>query len=135
MYADEFHGFLFSGNNSSFGSHYYIGIAITAEMLPDFWANAFDIAEVHVEPVWQSKGIGRILIRTLCDILSDGQVALIVEVGNSRAHRLYQEIGFSDLPTPEGFPVHVMGTSLPVESPTRLLALAFHRDRSTDGRA
>jgi ribosomal protein S18 acetylase RimI-like enzyme len=108
------------GFPSSRGTHDLIDRAIAAGLLSSRWAEAFDLAEVHVRKAWQEKGIGGKLIRALCTGLSAAKVALIVEV-TSRARKLYQRFGFDDLPTPES-KVYLMGRSLPLPPDPRCQA-------------
>jgi hypothetical protein len=102
------------------GTHDVIDRAIATELLPPDWAEAFDLAEVHVREAWQKKRIGGELIRALCNGLSVGMVALIVEVC-SRARGLYQRFGFDDLPSTESR-VYLMGRSLPLPPDPRCQA-------------
>jgi predicted N-acetyltransferase YhbS len=71
---------------------------------------------------WQGKTIGTNLIRRLCSSLPGNKVVLTV-INHTDAHKLYERLGFYDLP-PAGpqTRVVVMGASLPLPSSRELQA-------------
>lgn len=94
----------------------------------DRWmADSFEIAEVHVRPDHQGQGIGRRLMLWLTDGRPEQTAVLSTPDADTRARRLYQRLGFSDLLTAFSFPggsppYAVMGTTLPLRvsaSPSR----------------
>ncbi len=81
--------------------------------------DAVEIAEVHVRPDYQARGIGRQLVLALAAGRSERTALLSTRDAESRARRLYRRLGFSDLLTnfvfPGGGPPYaVMGASLPL---------------------
>jgi ribosomal protein S18 acetylase RimI-like enzyme len=81
--------------------------------------NVMEIAEVHVHPDYQARGIGRRMLLSLTGD-RDEQVALLsTRDAPTRARRLYRSLGFADLLTqfefPGGGPPYVvMGALLPL---------------------
>ncbi|WP_223167344.1 GNAT family N-acetyltransferase [Nonomuraea sp. SYSU D8015] len=81
--------------------------------------NAFELAEIHVHPDYQSKGIGRAMIRTLCAGRRERTAVLSTHDRPTAARRLYASMGFRDLLTrfvfPGGFEEYVIaGRPLPL---------------------
>jgi ribosomal protein S18 acetylase RimI-like enzyme len=81
--------------------------------------DAVEIAEVHVRPEFQARGIGRRLVLGLAAERSERTAVLSTRDANSPARRLYRQLGFSDLLTafvfPGGGPPYaVMGAQLPL---------------------
>ncbi|HZC39216.1 MAG TPA: GNAT family N-acetyltransferase, partial [Streptosporangiaceae bacterium] len=71
----------------------------------DRWmADSFEIAEVHVRPDHQGHGIGRRLMLWLTDGRPEQTAVLSTPDADTRARRLYQRLGFSDLLTAFSFP-------------------------------
>jgi GNAT superfamily N-acetyltransferase len=91
------------------------GRAAAASWLED----VLEIAEVHVDPDFQARGIGRQMLLTLTAGRSERTAVLSTREGETRARRLYRSVGFTDLLTaflfPGGGPAYaVMGAELPL---------------------
>jgi ribosomal protein S18 acetylase RimI-like enzyme len=85
-----------------------------------FWLDdVLEIAEVHVHPDYQARGIGRRMMRTLTDRRSERTAVLSTRDAPTPARRLYRSLGFADLLSdflfPGGGPPYaVMGAALPL---------------------
>jgi GNAT superfamily N-acetyltransferase len=91
------------------------GPAVAADWL-DY---VLEVAEVHVHPDFQARGIGRRMVLTLTDGRSERTAVLSTRDAQTRARRLYRSLGFADLLTgflfPGGGPAYaVMGAALPL---------------------
>jgi ribosomal protein S18 acetylase RimI-like enzyme len=91
------------------------GRAAAASWLED----VLEIAEVHVHPEYQARGIGRQMLLALTAGRSERTAVLSTREGETRARRLYRSAGFADLLTdflfPGGGPAYaVMGADLPL---------------------
>jgi ribosomal protein S18 acetylase RimI-like enzyme len=85
----------------------------------DWLDDAAEIAEVHVRPEYQARGIGRQLVLALAAGRTEQTALLSTRDAESRARRLYRRLGFTDLLTnfvfPGGGPPYaVMGARLPL---------------------
>jgi ribosomal protein S18 acetylase RimI-like enzyme len=85
----------------------------------DWLADAMEIAEVHVHPDYQARGIGRQMMLALSHGRSERTALLSTRDAPTRARRLYRGMGFSDLLAgfqfPGGGPPYaVMGAVLPL---------------------
>lgn len=85
-------------------------------------ADALEIAEVHVHPAYQARGIGRRMMLTLTAGRAERTAVLSTRDALTPARRLYRSLGFSDLLTdftfPGGGPPYaVMGAILPLARP------------------
>ncbi|MFI6477965.1 GNAT family N-acetyltransferase [Nonomuraea sp. NPDC050663] len=86
----------------------------------DAWlGNAFELAEIHVHPDYQGKGVGRALITTLCAGRQERSVVLSTHDQPTIARHLYRKLGFVDLLSPFVFPgghelYAIAGTTLPL---------------------
>lgn len=81
--------------------------------------DSLEIAELHVLPGWQGKGIGRSLLLTLTSGRTERTAVLSTADAPTRARRLYRGVGFTDLLTDFRFsgsepPYAVMGATLPL---------------------
>jgi ribosomal protein S18 acetylase RimI-like enzyme len=89
----------------------------------DAWLHdVLEIAEVHVQPDYQARGIGRRMVLTLASGRSERTAVLSTRDGETPARRLYRSLGFADLLTeflfPGGGPAYaVMGAELPLGGP------------------
>ncbi len=89
----------------------------------DGWlADVMEIAEVHVHPDFQARGIGRRMVLTLTSDRTERTAVLSTRDGETRARRLYRSLGFADLLAdflfPGGGPAYaVMGAPLPLRQP------------------
>ena len=82
-------------------------------------ADSFEIAELHVRPGYQQRGIGRQLLFRLTAGLAERTAVLSTMDAQSPARRLYRSLGFADLLTdyrfiPGDVPYAVMGVTLPL---------------------
>lgn len=82
-------------------------------------ADSFEVAELHVLPPWQGKGIGRSLLLSLASGRPERTAVLSTADAPTRARRLYRGLGFTDLLTDFRFsgsepPYAVMGAPLPL---------------------
>lgn len=81
--------------------------------------DSFEVAELHVLPPWQGKGIGRSLLLALASSRPERTAVLSTADAPTRARRLYRGLGFTDLLTDFRFsgsepPYAVMGALLPL---------------------
>ena len=68
------------------------------ELVADAWlGDAFELAEIHVHPDHQGKGIGRAMIRTLCAGRPERSAVLSTHDRPTAARHLYASLGFTDL--------------------------------------
>jgi ribosomal protein S18 acetylase RimI-like enzyme len=91
------------------------GHAAAARWLDD----SFEVAELHVRPEYQRRGIGRQLLFRLTGDRAERTAVLSTMDANSPARRLYRSAGFTDLLTGYRFsgtpvPYAVMGAVLPL---------------------
>jgi ribosomal protein S18 acetylase RimI-like enzyme len=82
-------------------------------------ADSFEVAEVHVRPEYQRRGIGRAMLLRLTAGCPHRSAVLSTLDAASPARRLYRNLGFTDLLTGFGFPGNgppyaVMGAALPL---------------------
>lgn len=82
-------------------------------------ADPVEIAEVHVRPECQHRGIGQRLLLTLSGGRAERTAVLSTQDDNSPARRLYHGMGFTDLLTGFSFPgggppYAVMGAVMPL---------------------
>jgi len=85
--------------------------------------DSFEIAELHVLPRWQGRGIGRSLLLSLASGRPERTAVLSTADAPTRARRLYRGVGFTDLLTDFRFsgsepPYAVMGATLPLAATT-----------------
>ena len=81
--------------------------------------DSFEVAEVHVHPAYQGRGIGRAMVPALIHPRLERTALLSTQDTDSRARRLYRSLGFTDLLTGYRFPgtdppYAVMGAALPL---------------------
>jgi ribosomal protein S18 acetylase RimI-like enzyme len=86
--------------------------------------DVLEIAEVHVHPEYQARGIGRRMMLTLTDRRPERTAVLSTRDAQTPARRLYRSLGFVDLLTgfvfPGGGPPYaVMGAELPLPGGAR----------------
>jgi ribosomal protein S18 acetylase RimI-like enzyme len=84
--------------------------------------SSLEIAEVHVLPDYQSRGIGRRMMMLLTARRPEPTALLSTRDAQTPARRLYRQLGFTDLLTdfrfPGGSPPYaVMGAPLPLAAP------------------
>jgi ribosomal protein S18 acetylase RimI-like enzyme len=85
----------------------------------DWLDDALEIAEVHVHPDFQARGIGRQMVVDLAADRAERTAVLSTRDAPTPARRLYRSLGFGDLLTdfvfPGGGPPYaVMGAVLPL---------------------
>jgi ribosomal protein S18 acetylase RimI-like enzyme len=86
--------------------------------------NSFEVAELHVAPGYQGRGIGAGLLVRLTSGRPERTAVLSTRDADSPARRLYRGVGFTDLLTdfiffPGGEPPYaVMGAELPLRART-----------------
>jgi ribosomal protein S18 acetylase RimI-like enzyme len=83
--------------------------------------DAWEVAELHVHPAAQGRGLGRALITSLCAGRPERTVVLSTLDAETPARNLYRSLGLVDLLTgfrfPGGGPLYaVMGAVLPLTS-------------------
>jgi ribosomal protein S18 acetylase RimI-like enzyme len=86
-------------------------------------ADSFEVAELHVLPAYQGRGIGRRLLLELSDGRPERTVVLSTHDAESPARKLYRSVGFADLLAGFYFsggdsPYAVMGATLPLRAGT-----------------
>jgi ribosomal protein S18 acetylase RimI-like enzyme len=84
-------------------------------------ADSFEVAELHVVPEHQGAGTGRALLLRLTSGRPEHTAVLSTQDTESRARRLYRDVGFTDLLTGFRFsggepPYAVMGARLPLRT-------------------
>jgi ribosomal protein S18 acetylase RimI-like enzyme len=94
------------------------GLQAAAAWLED----SFEVAELHVTPEYQGRGIGTDVLHRLVSGRSERTALLSTPDTDSAARRLYRTSGFTDLLTgflfPGGDPPYaVMGAVLPLRTP------------------
>jgi ribosomal protein S18 acetylase RimI-like enzyme len=93
---------------------------------PGAWLDdSFEIAELHVLPPWQGRGIGLSLLLSLASGRQERTAVLSTADAPTRARRLYRGLGFTDLLTDFRFsgsepPYAVMGALLPLAATVTL---------------
>jgi ribosomal protein S18 acetylase RimI-like enzyme len=91
---------------------------------PTAWlADSFEVAELHVLPAYQGRGIGRRLLMDLTGGRAERTAVLSTQDAESRARQLYRSVGFADLLAGFYFsggdaPYAVMGATLPLRAGT-----------------
>jgi GNAT superfamily N-acetyltransferase len=81
--------------------------------------DSFEVAEVHVHPGYQGRGVGRAIVPALIHPRLERTALLSTQDTDSRARRLYRGLGFTDLLTGYRFPgtdppYALMGAALPL---------------------
>ena len=95
------------------------GAAVAGAWLSD----SFEVAELHVVPEYQGRGIGSGLLLRLTSGRPERTALLSTRDADSPARRLYRGVGFTDLLTGFEFfrggepPYAVMGAELPLQTP------------------
>ncbi|RCV55267.1 GNAT family N-acetyltransferase [Marinitenerispora sediminis] len=69
-----------------------------------WFTDSFEIAEVHVRPEWQGRGIGRRMLEALAAERPELTAVLSTHSGPTRARALYHSCGFTDVLTDFRFP-------------------------------
>jgi ribosomal protein S18 acetylase RimI-like enzyme len=100
--------------------HDLVRKALTPELGDEWLADAFELSELHVLPAFQGYGIGRELLTRLAHSLPHGAMLLSTPDADTRAFRLYRDLGFVDLRRHYLFPgdarpFAVLGARLPLD--------------------
>ncbi|WP_219507208.1 GNAT family N-acetyltransferase [Nonomuraea ceibae] len=93
------------------------------EAAESWMGHAFELAEIHVHPDYQGKGIGRAMITTLCAGRPERTAVLSTHDRPTAARHLYASMGFTDLLTGFVFPggheaYAIAARPLPLPPPT-----------------
>ncbi len=70
----------------------------------DWFGDALEIAEIHVHPDYQGKGVGRRMIHAICQGRAERTAVLSTHDAPTAARHLYRSVGFGDLMTEFVFP-------------------------------
>jgi ribosomal protein S18 acetylase RimI-like enzyme len=115
-------GYGFSGASGQWW-HDVVRLALTAsagEAVAAAWLDSsMEIAELHVHPDFQRRGIGRSILLGLASGRQEHTAALSTQDDNGPARRLYRSVGFADLLNGFSFPgdgpkYTIMGAVLPL---------------------
>jgi ribosomal protein S18 acetylase RimI-like enzyme len=92
-------------------------------MATTWLADSFEVAELHVLPAYQGRGIGRRLLLEISGGRPERTVVLSTQDAESPARQLYRSVGFADLLAGFHFsggdlPYAVMGATLPLRPGT-----------------
>jgi ribosomal protein S18 acetylase RimI-like enzyme len=90
----------------------------------DWLVHAFELSEMHVLPKYQGVGIGRTLLTALAADIPHRSILLSTPDLDTRAFRLYRNLGFVDLARKYLFPgdtrpFAVLGARLPLDEARR----------------
>ncbi|GAB2461678.1 GNAT family N-acetyltransferase [Jatrophihabitans fulvus] len=101
--------------------HDLVRRAISREQHEAWLHDAFELSELHVLPEYQGRGIGRRLLVSLAEGLPHTALLLSTPDSDTRAFRLYRDLGFGDLARNYLFPgdarpFAVLGARLPLGS-------------------
>lgn len=85
----------------------------------EWFGDALEIAEIHVHPDYQGKGLGRRMIHEICAGRPERTAVLSTHDAPTAARHLYRDVGFVDLMTafvfPGGYENYIIaGTRLPL---------------------
>jgi ribosomal protein S18 acetylase RimI-like enzyme len=98
--------------------HDVVRTALTVEQIDRWLRDGFEVAELHVRPEAQGRGLGRALLTRLLDGLPYRRALLSTMDRETPARALYRSLGFVDLSTGFRFPggdedFCIMGAALP----------------------
>lgn len=91
--------------------------------VPRWFAEPFEVAELHVHPDWQGRGLGRALLERLTAARRERTAVLSTRCGDSPARRLYHSCGFAAVLPVFYFPglqneaFAIMAAPLPLREP------------------
>ncbi|MDA8371869.1 MAG: GNAT family N-acetyltransferase [Nocardiopsaceae bacterium] len=98
-----------------------------------WFADSFEIAEVHVRPGHQGRGIGRRLLERLTAARGERTAVLSTHTGPTVARGLYRSCGFTDVlpefyfPGNPGRPFAIMAAPLPLRARDRRRSAGISR--------
>jgi ribosomal protein S18 acetylase RimI-like enzyme len=100
--------------------HDEVSRQLPPDLLDRWLADSFEVCELHVDPPWHNRGIGRRLLTTLLDGCPNATVVLSTPEGESLAWHLYRRMGFVDVRRGHRFPgdgraFAVLGVDLPLD--------------------
>ncbi|SDG83515.1 Acetyltransferase (GNAT) family protein [Sinosporangium album] len=89
----------------------------------EWFDDPLELAEIHVHPDFQGKGIGRSMIYALCEGRKERTAVLSTHDQPTAARHLYRSLGFTDLLSRYTFPgghelYAIVGRTLPLPAPT-----------------
>jgi ribosomal protein S18 acetylase RimI-like enzyme len=98
---------------------YALAASAGAARASEWLSDSFEVAELHVMPAYQNRGLGRNLLLRLTAERDERNAVLSTHDSESAARHLYRSLGFSDLLTSFRFsggdPLYaVMGATLPL---------------------
>jgi ribosomal protein S18 acetylase RimI-like enzyme len=101
--------------------HDLVRKALTDQLADEWLHNAFELSELHVLPEFQGHGIGRQLLLDLAGGVPHAAMLLSTPDADTRAFRLYRDLGFRDLRRRYLFPgdarpFAVLGARLPLKT-------------------
>lgn len=101
--------------------HDVVRKAIPQDIAADWLRDAFELSELHVLPGFQGFGTGRQLLMSLAESIPHSSLLLSTPDADTRAFRLYRDVGFVDLRRNYKFPgdarpFAVLGLRLPVSA-------------------
>lgn len=99
--------------------HDLVRRAIAPELADEWLGDAFELSELHVLPAYQGHGLGRRLLLELATGIPHSAMLLSTPDSDTRAFRLYRDLGFVDLRRHYLFPgdarpFAVLGARLPL---------------------
>ena len=99
--------------------NYAVAATSGADVAGQWLSDSFEVAELHVMPAYQHRGLGRSLLYRLTADLGEHNALLSTHDSDSPARHLYRSAGFVDLLTAFRFsggdpPYAVMGAPLPL---------------------
>lgn len=99
--------------------HDLVRRAMTREAAADWLRESFELSELHVLPDYQGQGIGRQLLVSIAEGIGHRAMLLSTPDADTRAFRLYRQVGFVDLARHYLFPgdarpFAVLGVRLPL---------------------
>jgi ribosomal protein S18 acetylase RimI-like enzyme len=100
--------------------HDLVRRAVSRDTAREWLTDAFELSELHVLPEYQGCGIGRRLILALARDIPHRAIVLSTPDADTRAFRLYRDLGFQDLARNYLFPgdsrpFAVLGVPLPFD--------------------
>lgn len=101
--------------------HDLVRKALAPDLAAEWLEDSFELSELHVLPDYQGHGLGRILLTGLADVVPHSAMLLSTPDHDTRAFRLYRDLGFVDLRRHYLFPgdarpFAVLGARLPLTS-------------------